>query len=232
MTRTKISHYLSGQDWIISMDVWLFSKEIPKLIPDVSERLIEKNVHFPYFSFYPHFILMTRENGKNANEWMPSLICVVPEHNLVTWQASGTSGIAAPKKEETSAPLQAVAQFGCWFEGGSSQKSPVPLQNRGAGPTVGLITCCLHHGDLLFWAGITWNHENFHPHLRSTQWRIHPKKGTTTAPGSLQRDWDRSNLQKPHPGVETEPQAGCGREQKAEELTSSGTEVCPWTWRP
>lgn len=108
------------------------------------------HVCFTSFSFYPHFILMTRENGKNANEWMPSLICVVPEHNLVTWQASGTSGIAAHKQEGTSAPLQAVSQFSCWFEGSNSQESPLPLQNRGAEPTVGLFTCCSHHGDSSF----------------------------------------------------------------------------------
>lgn len=85
------------------------------------------------FSFYPHFILTARENGKNANEWMPSLICVAPEHNLLTWQAPGTSGIAAPKQKETSATLQAVAcNLLVGLREASGQESLIPLQNGGA----------------------------------------------------------------------------------------------------
>lgn len=68
---------------------------------------------------------------------MPSLICVVPEHNLVTWQASGMSGIAAHKQEGTSAPLQAVSQFGCWFEG--SRRALTPAE-QGSGAVHLLLT--------------------------------------------------------------------------------------------
>lgn len=88
--------------------------------------------HLCFTYFYPHFILMTRENGKNANEWMPSLICVVPEHNLVTWQASGTSGIAAHKQEGTSAPLQAASQFWLLVWGKQQPGEPCPPAEQGS----------------------------------------------------------------------------------------------------
>ncbi|RLV99661.1 hypothetical protein DV515_00009588, partial [Chloebia gouldiae] len=50
--------------------------------------------------------------------------------------------------------------------------------------------------------------------------------------GLSPEDCDSSNLQKPSPRVGHRATGGCGREQKVEALTSSGTELCPWTCRP
>lgn len=55
MTRTKISHYPSGQDWKFPMEVWLFCEGIPKLIPYVAERFLEKKCMFYLFFFLSSF---------------------------------------------------------------------------------------------------------------------------------------------------------------------------------
>lgn len=55
MTRTKINNYLSRQAWKCSMEVWLFCKGIPKLIPDVSERVTERTCMFYFFFFLSSF---------------------------------------------------------------------------------------------------------------------------------------------------------------------------------
>lgn len=74
---------------------------------------------------------------------MPSLICVAPEYNLLTWQVPGTRGIAASKQGETSVTLQAVA---CILLIGlvaaSGRENLVPLQNGAAGHGVGPTTRC------------------------------------------------------------------------------------------
>lgn len=74
--------------------------------------------------------------------------------NLLTWQAAGTRGTAAPEQAETSATLQAGAHSLLRVSGETSgRENLVPVQSRGAGRSAGLTACCLCNGNYSFKQG-------------------------------------------------------------------------------
>lgn len=95
----------------------------------------------------------------------------------------------------------------------TAKRALSPCRTGELGP-LGAVHLLLASWRLFFWAGITWNHKGFHPHLKSTQWRIPPEEGTATALGSLQRtvtgETSRSHLPRWH----TEPQVDVAESRK------------------